>query len=99
MSAWLDFPVRLAIFLLLAARLSDAAVIQRVFGANSSEISHASAGGGTHVYLAGSGIGSAFAPPTVYVGIGADAECVVQPFTSTRNRQCALKHAAHPSSN
>jgi hypothetical protein len=39
--------------LLVLPRSSDAAVIQRVFGANSSEVSHASVGGGTHVYLAG----------------------------------------------
>jgi hypothetical protein len=51
-----------------------------------SQIGHASAGGGTHVYLSGAGIGSAFSPPTVFVGINADAECVVQPFTSSRNR-------------
>ena len=30
--------------------------------------------------------GSAFSPPSVFIGINADAECVVQPFTSTRNR-------------
>jgi hypothetical protein len=61
-------------------------VIQRLFGANNSEIGWASSGGGTHLYLSGSGIGSAFAPPTVFIGIAADAQCVVQPFTSTRNR-------------
>ena len=64
----------------------DAMVIQRVFGANDSEVGHASAGGGTHVYLAGTDIGSAFAPPEVFIGINADARCVVQPFTSTKNR-------------
>ena len=81
--------------LLLAALLApphaDAAVIQRVFGANSSEIGWATPAGGTHVYLSGTGIGSAFSPPTVFVGINADAECMVQPFTSTRNRlHCIL---------
>ena len=30
--------------------------------------------------------GSAFGPPTVFIGINADAQCVVQPFTSSRNR-------------
>jgi hypothetical protein len=34
----------------------------------------------------GTDIGSAFAPPDVFVGINADARCVVQPFTSSRNR-------------
>ena len=65
---------------------AGAAVIQRVFGANQSEIGWASPGGGVHVYLAGTGIGSAFAPPEVFLGINADAVCHVQPFTSTRNR-------------
>ena len=51
-----------------------------------SEIAYASAAGGTHVYLSGTSVGSAFSPPVVYVGINADAECKVQPFTSTRNR-------------
>ena len=76
------------LLLLLAAAPPqlDAMVIQRVFGANNTEIAFASGGGGTHMYLAGTGIGSAFSPPTVFIGINADATCVVQPFTSTRNR-------------
>ena len=41
---------------------------------------------GTHMYIAGTGIGSAFAPPDVFIGINTEARCVVQPFTSTRNR-------------
>ena len=61
-------------------------VIQRVTGANQSEISHASSAGGSHVYIFGTDIGSAFSPPTVYLGTNADAQCVVQPFTSNRNR-------------
>ena len=68
-------------------------VIQRVFGANGSEVGFASAGGGTHVYLAGTDIGSAFAPPEVYVGIRADALCIVQPFTSSRNRLHCIVNA------
>ena len=68
-----------------------AMVIQRVTGANQSEVSHASSAGGGHVYLFGTDIGSAFSPPTVYVGLNADAQCVVQPFTSNRNRlHCIL---------
>ena len=72
----------------LASLLSTAhaAVINRVSGANHSELTHASSGGGTHVYLTGTDIGSAFAPPLVYIGTSAQAECVVQPFTSSNNR-------------
>ena len=66
--------------------LACAMVIQRVFGANNSEVMFASSGGGTHVYLAGTDLGSAFAPPQIFLGINAEAECVVQPFTSSRNR-------------
>ena len=123
---------RISLLLLLAIlpnALVDGMVIQRVFGANNSEVMFASSGGGTHVYLAGTGMcasrldararlhdplhagpcssradftnrradsraasgcafrrGSAFSPPSVFIGINADAECAVQPFTSTRNR-------------
>ena len=38
------------------------------------------------MYLTGTNIGSAFSPPSVFIGINAEAECKVQPFTSTRNR-------------
>ena len=72
--------------LLLAPAAVTGFVIQRVFGANSSELSHVSAGGGAHVYLTGTSIGTAFAPPIVYIGIQAQAQCIVQPFTSTNNR-------------
>ena len=37
------------------------AVIQKIFGANTSQIGFASSGGGTHVYLTGTDLGSAFA--------------------------------------
>ena len=37
------------------------AVIQKIFGANTSKIGFASSGGGTHVYLTGTDLGSAFA--------------------------------------
>ena len=74
--------------------LVHSAIIQRVTGANQSEVSHASCGGGTHVYIAGTDIGSAFAPPVVFVGVNADAQCVVQPFTSNRNRLHCIVSAA-----
>ena len=74
------------VMLLLALCGVRGMVIQRIFGANHSEISHASVGGGTHVYLSGSDIGSAFSPPSVFIGINANAECKVQPFTTSRNR-------------
>ena len=46
------------LLLLLAAAPPQlgAMVIQRVFGANNTEIAFASAGGGTHMYLAGTGM-------------------------------------------
>ena len=37
------------------------AMIQKIFGANTSQIGFASSGGGTHVYLTGTYLGSAFA--------------------------------------
>lgn len=39
-----------------------------------------------HVYLIGTDLGSAFAPPAVYLGINAQAECKVQSFTSAKNK-------------
>ena len=39
-----------------------------------------------HVYLIGTDLGTAFAPPTIYLGINAQAECKVQPFTSSKNK-------------
>ncbi|KOO31606.1 fibrocystin [Chrysochromulina tobinii] len=76
---------RWAVLLMLPA-FALGMVIQKINGAGQSEISHASSGGGTHIYISGTDIGSAFAPPKVFIGINADAECVVQPFTSNRNR-------------
>ena len=60
--------------------VANGAVITRLTGVNRSEIHQASAGGGTHVYLLGTSLGSAFSPPTVRIGItaGAGTECVVQ---------------------
>ena len=81
------------VLLLLAATPSRGMVINRVFGANGSEVAFASAGGGAHVYLSGTDIGSAFAPPDVFIGINADARCVVQPFTSTKNRLHCIVNA------
>lgn len=72
--------------LLLLPTFAMAAVVQKVAGPDQSEVSHASSGGGAHIYLSGVDIGSAFAPPKVFIGINADAECKVQPFTSSRNR-------------
>ena len=68
--------------------VANGAVITRLTGVNRSEIHQASAGGGTHVYLLGTSLGSAFSPPTVRIGItaGAGTECVVQAFTSSKNR-------------
>jgi hypothetical protein len=81
------------LLLLLLGRPAHAAVIQRITGANQSELSHLSSAGGAHVYIFGSDIGSAFAPPLVYVGAQAQAECQVQPFTSNRNRLHCIVHA------
>lgn len=47
---------RLAGLVLLLATHAHGAVIQRVFGANNTEIAFASGGGGTHMYLAGTGM-------------------------------------------
>ena len=44
-----------------------------------------SVGGGTHIYIIGTNLGTAFAPPTILVG-NAGARCEVQPFTSSANR-------------
>jgi len=74
------------LILLLLPTFAMAAVVQKVAGPDQSEVSHASSGGGAHIYLSGVDIGSAFAPPKVFIGINADAECKVQPFTSSRNR-------------
>ena len=70
---------------------AHAAVIQRIEGSNHSEVAFVSAGGGTHVYLTGTSLGSAFAPPTILVG-NAGAQCVVQPFTSSSSRfHCVIQ--------
>ena len=39
-----------------------------------------------HVYLFGSDLGTAFAPPDVFLGYNAQVKCNVQAFTSTKNR-------------
>ena len=66
--------------------LVRSAVIQDVWGANRSELLFASSGGGTHVYLSGVDIGSAFSPPVVLIGALGHIKCSVQPFTSAKNR-------------
>ena len=62
------------------------AVVKDIWGANRSELLYASSGGGTHVYLSGADIGSAFAPPTILMGQQGKIACNVQPFTSAKNR-------------
>ena len=47
--------IALALLSLTLAHVT-AMVIQRIFGANNSEIAFASGGGGTHMYLAGTGM-------------------------------------------
>ena len=64
----------------------NSAVIKNVWGANNSEVLFASGGGGTHVYISGTNIGTAFAPPLVFLGLASQLECQVQPFTSAKNR-------------
>ena len=72
-------------------------VVQRIFGANNSEIAYASAAGGTHVYLSGTDLGSAFAPPDARIGTNADARCEVQPFTSSKNKlHCVVQAEGLP---
>ena len=73
--------------------LVRSAVIQDVWGANRSELLFASSGGGTHVYLSGVDIGSAFAPPVVLIGALGHIECRVQPFTSAKNRMHCIVSA------
>ena len=81
------------VLLALLAPKAGAFVIQRITGANRSELTHLSAAGGAHIYLSGTDLGSAFAPPTIFVGNRQQAECVVQPFTSNRNRLHCIVHA------
>lgn len=76
---------RLLLFCVLAPS-PRSAVVKDIWGANHSELLFASSGGGTHVYLSGVDIGSAFAPPTILLGIRGHVECKVQPFTSAKNR-------------
>ena len=77
--------MRRLLCLLLVAN-ARAAVIKQIWGSNRSELLFASSGGGSHVYLSGANIGTAFAPPLVYLGLRGQLECSVQPFTSARNR-------------
>ena len=61
-------------------------IIQRVTGPGGKAVTHASAAGGVHLYLAGSDLGTAFSPPQIRLGVNGDAECVVQSFTSSPSR-------------
>ena len=91
-------PRALLVLVLAALHLASGSVVQRVTGPDESEITHASAGGGVNVYLAGSDLGTAFNPPTILVGIKGDAECVVQGFTSSNSRiHCIIDGAGLPS--
>ena len=85
--------VALRLLALLALAPASAFVVQRVSGANQSELKYLSAAGGAHVYIGGTDLGSAFAPPSVFIGNQAQAECKVQPFTSNRNRLHCIVHA------
>ena len=85
--------------LLLGAALQPAhtAVVTQLQGANASVLSHCSSGGGSHVYISGTDIGSAFAPPTVLIGTTGQVECKVQPFTTTNNRlHCIIGSVGTP---
>ena len=62
----------LCVLLLPIAR---AAVVQDIWGTHRSEVLFASSGGGTHVYLSGTDLGSPFAPPTVVLGLRGQVEC------------------------
>lgn len=71
--------------------LAHAMVVNRIYGPNFTELSHLSVGGGGHVYITGVELGTPFAPPAIRVGPTA---CVVQGFTSTRNRlHCIIEPA------
>ena len=77
--------------------LVRSAVIQDIWGANRSELLFASSGGGTHVYLSGVDIGSAFAPPVVLIGALGLIKCSVQPFTSAKKRMhCIISGDSAP---
>ena len=81
----------LSLRVLLAVLCADAAVINRLHGSAQSEVGFASSGGGTHIYLVGQNLGSAFAPPAIYLGQKLQAECKPQPFTSSKNRIAQLR--------
>ena len=76
---------RMLIALLLVAS-ARAMVIKNITGPDDSEVSHCSSGGGCHLYLTGTDLGSAFAPPLVYIGYRMEIECSTQAFTSSKNR-------------
>lgn len=88
-------PLACLVWVLTMLPQTRAAVIRDIWGANHSEVLYASSGGGTHVYISGTDIGSAFAPPTVLLGLQGQVECKVQPFTSARNRMHCIVSAAN----
>lgn len=83
------------IALVLLFSSARAAILRDIRGVQQSEVLFASSGGGTHVYLSGTDIGSAFAPPIVVLGERGQVDCKVQPFTSARNRLHCIISAAH----
>ena len=90
-------PSNAILLCLIMVPLAGAAIVKDVWGANRSELLFASSGGGTHVYLSGTDIGSAFAPPIVLLGLRGQVECKVQPFTSAKNRMhCIVSSANAP---
>ena len=71
----------------------------RVFAIDrtTSELEWCASGGGTHVYISGTNLGTAFAPPAIYLGDKLEVECAVQPFTSSNNRlHCIIQSANVP---
>ena len=98
--------MRIRILLLLwIAALACSAVIHWITGIAQSEISHCSSGGGCHVFIRGTDLGSPFAPPTVVLGDAGQVslECPGVPGSafqinvddsSTRRR--SLAHSAWP---
>ena len=82
---------------LASVPLAAPAVVKSVFGSNSSELTHCSSGGGCHIYLTGTNLGSAFAPPTVLLGERYQVGCDVQPFTSAKNKvHCIVRANGAP---
>ena len=88
---------RALLCLSLLVIVADAAIIKTIHGADKSELSHCSSGGGCHVYLRGTNLGTPFAPPSVFVGARSQVECKVQSFSSAKNRlHCIIQADGAP---